>query len=550
MNSFLKSFITLLLAVCGLTPVLAEDFVTLHSESAGTLKLTREALTASHLKVSGKINASDFATLKTVTMEVTEILDLLECIIEACTGKGSFSSMDKWIVGSYDHMKHEANALPVHAFTLTADNSLSMWYYGSKSLKKIILPATLETFAPGVFTKMEALTELEVPESSTTIRCINNVVYDYNLTKVVGLPPLYPEILRLPSSVTTVADHAMSNLVLRGIEIEGSATVDFGVQEELKVGYVLTPAPEVYADIFPAGTDITSEMPEAVLTDVEPGTLMNQLGNAGWRNNTVRRLKVSGTLNEDDMNGILALPNLHYLDLGESEYTGGNIAISDSKICEMKLPHCVDRNNLTIYDCPYLGGTLDVPEGVVGLNVSCLYLTELTCPSTLWDLSGYSSNCLEKVDFSKCTGLSKIGYYDNLQRLHTVILPEGLKYLDISAPVENIELPESLEELGAGGWKVETLMLPVSTKKASVDMMLNLHTLDVSKAEQLTSFGLSRCPLITEIDLRYNPLKEFGGLHFDDVDEYFAQQEPDVETRIVVINPYKQSSFRSCFEMI
>ena len=57
------------------------DFVVIHSDSPGTLVLSRESLTAPCLKVTGDIDATDIQRLKTVTMNVTRTLDMSEATI-------------------------------------------------------------------------------------------------------------------------------------------------------------------------------------------------------------------------------------------------------------------------------------------------------------------------------------------------------------------------------------------------------------------------------------------------------------------------------------
>ena len=63
------------------------EFVTLNSPGAGQLKLTKEALTASNLRITGDIDARDFKTLKEATISRTRVLDLSDANIKAYTGK-------------------------------------------------------------------------------------------------------------------------------------------------------------------------------------------------------------------------------------------------------------------------------------------------------------------------------------------------------------------------------------------------------------------------------------------------------------------------------
>ena len=65
------------------------------------LQLTPEALIATHLKVTGYVDARDFGTLKAATMTATQELDLSEATICEYHGTdGSYSPITPdWIVG-------------------------------------------------------------------------------------------------------------------------------------------------------------------------------------------------------------------------------------------------------------------------------------------------------------------------------------------------------------------------------------------------------------------------------------------------------------------
>ena len=137
------------------------DFVTLNSPGAGHLKLTKEALSASNLRITGDIDARDFKTLKEATISRTRVLDLSDANIKAYTGKEGCVTYkgSNWIVPAAKDYVYKANTFPINAFNERRDNSLNTWTAGSTSLCKIILPKTLEAFEPDAFYDNNNLTE-------------------------------------------------------------------------------------------------------------------------------------------------------------------------------------------------------------------------------------------------------------------------------------------------------------------------------------------------------------------------------------------------------
>ena len=142
----------------------AAGVVTVSSPGPGQLQLTPEALIATHLKVTGSIDARDFSMLKAATMTATQELDLSEATICEYHGTGgSYSPITPdWIVGDERPRLYPAGEMPIHAFTKVGDNSLTKWHYGA-SITKIILPAGLRSVSPEAFWKMGYLAEIEVP---------------------------------------------------------------------------------------------------------------------------------------------------------------------------------------------------------------------------------------------------------------------------------------------------------------------------------------------------------------------------------------------------
>ena len=293
--------LSLLLLIAAAHGAKAADVVTLASPGPGRLQLTPEALIATHLKVTGSIDARDFATLKAATMAATQVLDLSEATICEYRGTGgSYTPITPdWIVGNGKPRLYPAGELPVHAFTRVGDNLFSKWHYGA-AINKIILPAGLRSVSPEAFWKMGYLAEIEVPEASATARSVGGAVYDRGLTRLLAVAPRHTGCLMLPATVTSVADSALHGATLGGIEIKGAAKVSFGEQGEVSCPYVIAPNPADYAETFP-GIDVTDKIDEVVVSNAAEGQLARTVGDMGLRAADVRSLTVSGTIGAADV---------------------------------------------------------------------------------------------------------------------------------------------------------------------------------------------------------------------------------------------------------
>ena len=531
---------------------LAADVVTIHSNSAGTLALTPQALIATRLKVTGNIDARDFVTLKAATMGATQELDLSEATICEYSGTGGSYTpiLPDWIVGNAKPRLYRAGEMPVHAFTGVGDNSLTKWHYGA-TITKIVLPAGLRSVSPEAFWKMGYLAEIEVPEGSATARSIGGAVYDRELTRLLAVAPRHMGCLTLPATVTSVADSALHGATLCGIEIKGAATVSFGEQGEFSCPYVIAPNPADYAEAFP-GVDVTDKIDEIVVSCEAEGQLARTVGDTGLRAADVRSLTVSGTIGQADVEWLAQLPNLHFLNLAGATFTGSEVAFANSDaLCSLALPQ--GRYALTITDCPFLGGSLAVPEGVTYLNCTgAPMLTAVRLPSTLTDIeaNSFNSSLVAEADLSACTGLADMIAFSGCYRLRTLLLPAGLQKLyGVHGPVETVTLPEGLRELSVGGWNVETLRLPASLERLTISNMLHLRTLDASAATRLReATGPSYCPLLEVVDFSASPLQEYYGISFGLLPEAMQAEAPS--TRVVVTGGSRNRHMQSSLEGI
>ncbi len=520
MNKLSILCLTALSALCGShagAAEVSEKFVVVHCESPGTLTLTEDALIAPNLKVTGDIDYRDFETLKYATISVTRTLDLSETVIHEYTS-GDSGTRGDWMIGDADKITYPADMMPAGAFSEVRDNSISTFTRGSSTLSKIILPSSLKGFMKGAFTSYSIIRELEVPAGSTTLRQDGQLVYSYDGSTLLAMPPAYFGDITVAKSVTSVADGALD--VARPASVTFSTVVPPTIPEgrTVSTAYIIAPDPQAYSEIFP-DVDCIASLETITVTDLQPGTLMSTLGNMGYTRKDVRSVKLSGTLSIDDFNALVELPNIHAVDLSQATVECENIStdfrISNPSITSFQFPKFSKGMYLTIDSSSMLYGDLNVPRPTMGFYNYSKRFTSVILPATLYSLGDRTFpeyNVTETLDLSQCSEMTELKISYETQCLTTLRLPENLKTLKyIYGPIKEINLPASLQEIYGGSWMVEKLTLPASLQVCSLSSLPMVKEIDASAARSLYQFtSLSNAPNLKTLDLSMCPLNYFS----------------------------------------
>lgn len=502
-------------------PGFGDDVVVINSSGAGQLALTPEAYVARRLKITGHIDARDFKTLKDATMSVTQELDLSEAKIDEYIGtKGCYSPIESdMFVGNAKNVRYPANELPIHAFTLVADNTLTKWHFGSSTLRKLVLPANISRIGPDALYKNDQLSELLTLNTLGGAVSLGIGIFNHDKSRLIGITPAYNRELVLPSSVTAIADSVLKGAVICGMDLRKVKKIDFSQQGEFSCAYVLANPSEDYAGQL-KGIDVTDEIRWIELTGVESGKMLDAIKGKGVETKEVRALRLEGKINQDDAYALLSMEHLHFLDLSGAEFDGAQLSLRWlSQLCRLQLPS--GNYALNIMNCPFLCGKLVVPEGVTGIGCSNTpMLSEVILPSTLREFkpNSFGNSLIERADLSACTKLSSISGLGSCLRMTTLLLPEELEELGgIVAPLSEVKLPSSLKRLtNCAMWNIGSLEIPASLEELGISRFWNLTKLDAPAGSSLQIVNcLDYCPRLEEVDFTKSPIKSFSGLKFD-----------------------------------
>lgn len=515
-----KIFTTFSLLIATAEFIYADGFHVINSPGAGQLVLDSKAQTAKQLKIVGEIDARDFMTLKNATISYTEELDLSQTTIKAYNGsQGCYAPITKdWIVTGkeYDH-SYPANTLPIHAFTICRDNSFNKWHEGSKTLKHLILPTTIQGLEPYSIYKNTELEAVECP-TGAGLKTSGCGIYTRDMKHLVFVLDCCVDRLDVAKQVEQIDSCAFLDVKIGCIKFHSPKIPVIKGGNKIKTAYILTDYPKEYAAIFPE-FDVISEIPEVTIDNVVSGTLLEALGNSGLTRNDVRNIRVSGTLSQEDIANLLQFPNLHIADLSATTTTATTIEISkDSKLCKVALPKSASGYWLDIYE-NFLYGNLVVPEGVSGMYCNNTRFSEVTFPSTLTDIekrSFYNSSTLKRVDMSKCSMLAQLDNVFSGSNINELLLPPNLKFFNVSGlPITNLVFPKSLVTLYAANLGVSEITLFENIKNLLIVNMAQLKNVDLSKCENLKGIAqfLNNCPNVESVDLSQVPLTSIEGFN-------------------------------------
>ena len=492
------------------------EFVTLNSPGAGQLKLTKEALSASNLRITGDIDARDFKTLKEATISRTRVLDLSDANIKAYTGKEGCVTYkgSNWIVPAAKDYVYKANTFPINAFNERRDNSLNTWTAGSTSLRKIILPKTLEAFEPDAFYDNNNLTELVVPETSTKLKGEDGAIYSSDGRRLLVVAPGYTGHLDIPATVQSVDSCALAYARPASLRFHTVTPPDMLGKDLVNTAYIVCPSPANYSKLFP-DIDCVSKISQIIVNDVKEGTLMETIGNLGYVRNDVRSVRVSGTISQEDCDALFSLKNLHHADLSGCTMTGNSIELPEGSLCEVQLPMAY-YNSIALYISAnnYLQGKLDIPENVFSVECLNTRFSEIVFPSYLNKVYSFNDCIARRIDFSACTLIAEIEGFYNCANLEELILPPNLQKLNgfTYAPLTSIEIPSTVNYINTCGWDIRNIVLPESLEEIQeFSEMPYLEQVDASKCGRLSNvmYAFNDCPRLETLDLSNSPIDRF-----------------------------------------
>ena len=313
----------------------------------------------------------------------------------------------------------------------------------------------------------QKVTDLVIPESVTEIK--NFTFFNCNLNSIV-IPNSVTSIgsnafkhcslrtITIPSSVKTIGQEAFRRMNnLSKVIMESNVPPQLGGAAFAETDKVLIFIPEgtrsTYKEAWGDDLIFVEKEVEVSLNIETPGTLNNEILNAGYNLEDIIKLTLTGTLNDDDFRLMKeSMPIL--LDVNLSGITNTN-SFNFEKNCTIQ--NIILPDNLETID-----------DGDFN-NCKSLY-------------SVIMSNSITNIDiwaFYECSSLTEITFSENLERI------EGRAFSGCSA-LTNITLPNSVTFIG--DWTFADC-----TSLKSIKLSDNLTTIDPN--------AFNGCSVLTKIEI-------------------------------------------------
>ena len=323
--------------------------------------------------------------------------------------------------------------------------------FNSSSLERLYLGRNLNhnnkssSYSP--FKSQTELTEVIVGDSVTTIHSV--AFYQCSALNSLSLPETV-------SSIGTDAFYGCTALTYLYCGFESPQVLVGSSPRAKAVIYVPMGTYVAYKEQFPNNIIVEGEGNEVIVDITLPGTLAEEVLNRVPYIRNVNSLKVSGTLNDNDIATINeSMINLLHLDLSKTTLTSVS-GLGHANLCSIVFPDSCksisgysERDNLT---------SITLPDAVEALGSSCFsscdQLAEVTMSANL--------RTIEASAFYGCRKLAEVAFKDSLRsirndafrscsNLRAVSFNNGLKSIGSLA---FYECP-SLEVLSFGGGSID-----------------------------------------------------------------------------------------------
>ena len=279
--------------------------------------------------------------------------------------------------------------------------------------------------------------------------------------------------ITIPNSVTSIGYSAFfrcSRLTSITMEATTPPTLGTNAFYQGKVIYIPDNTLSAYKSAW--GTDYIYINNETSLTiNVEtPGTLSDFIFDAGFRPIEVAKLKVTGTLNDDDFTCMReTMTSLVYIDLSEITNTTGINFKNKENLVKIILPNNLTSiGNSAFYYCSSLT-SITIPNSVTSIGesafIGCSSLASITIPNSVTSI-GESA-------FFDCSSLTSITIPNSITSIGSTA------FFDCSS-LTSITIPNSVTWIGRESFgncpKLDTITCLGSTPPAATDLRANTQT--------------------------------------------------------------------------
>ena len=327
-------------------------------------------------------------------------------------------------------------SIPSHAFQ-----------YGCSAVTSLNFHANVSDIADGAFRGLPNLATISLAEGSSYFKVIDNVLYDYNVTKILCFPQLREGEYEMPSTITSAGDYQFYHCTgLTGITLsENLQSIGISAFE----GCIKLPAITIPTSVTTIGDNAFNNCPSLTNVVIEDGTTPLTLGNryyvidhGGWT-----QTQESGLFSDAAVTNAYIGRNL--IINGQSPFTSDltTVTIGDkvNQFPENTFSGCYGINTVNLlggleqwmgfdftkdYTCPLSNN----PNATLLFNGSTLY-GNVDIPASITSIPSHAFQygCAAVTGLNFHANVSDIAddAFRELSNLATISLTEGSSYFKV-----------------------------------------------------------------------------------------------------------------------
>ena len=406
-----------------ITKIIAAEILTVDVLNPGDLKTSFKINPTfiQKVKITGEIDARDFRFMRD-DMKALSYLDLSDVHINEYKGKeGTFNKKSgDWIVSDNDYYAEYAeDYIPIEAFAILRNNSVSKYFEGKFSLKEVILPTRLK----GVESKGFYLNNIErfqISPLSEYLTEDKGFIYDKNKTKLILIPGSFCGEASLPATLEEISESVeavrFSLLELNSLNPPLIKCNPKFSAIAVKVSSVLN-----YSNSDWNRYNLIEKWNNINVTVTEEGTLANTIANSTEISpSIINEIKISGPINDDDIKILNKMTNLMFIDFenAQIDVIPEKAFYNKTSLCKIVLPKSLNSIDWTAFCNTSLMGRIKLPEGLNSIGSYAFqgtFINYCDFPNSLKSIGPYAFNqtLLKEVDLSNCENVYRFGKCPN-----------------------------------------------------------------------------------------------------------------------------------------